>query len=133
MIITLPKRYSLESEMKAKTENFNKGRYGEKVALEYLLKKGYVLVGQNYSIKIPFKGEIDLIMRDGDRLVFVEVKYKYNDRLGVPEEMIDKRKISKIKRVAEIYIVLNKPKEEKFRIDAVCILGDKIKHYENIG
>ena len=118
--------------MRIKTENFNKGRYGEKMALEYLLKKGYELIDQNYSIKIPFKGEIDLIMRDKDRLVFVEVKYKYNDRLGVPEEMIDKRKISKIKRVAEIYIVLNKPTEEKFRIDAVCILGDQIKHYQNL-
>ena len=132
MIPILPKRYSLESEMKTKTENFSKGRYGEKVALEYLLKKGYELIDQNYGIKIPFKGEIDLIMRDKDRLVFVEVKYKYNDRLGVPEEMIDKRKISKIKRVAEIYTVLNKPKEEKFRIDAICILGNNLKHYENI-
>lgn len=127
-----PKRYNLESEMRAKTENFSKGRYGEKVALEYLLKKGYELVDQNFSTNMGIKGEIDLIMRDKDRLVFVEVKYKYNDKLGIPEEMIDKRKLSKIKRVAEIYIVLNKPKEEKFRIDAVCILGDKLKHYENI-
>lgn len=132
MTPTSPKRYSLEFEMKAKTENFNKGRYGEQVALEYLLEKGYELVDQNFSTNLGIKGEIDLIMRDKDRLVFVEVKYKYNDRLGVPEEMIDKRKISKIKRVAEIYIVLNKPKEEKFRIDAVCILGNQIKHYENI-
>ena len=119
--------------MKVKKENFNKGRYGEKVALEYLLKKGYELVDQNFSTNLGIKGEIDLIMRDKDRLVFVEVKYKYNDRLGIPEEMIDRQKISKIKRVAEIYIVLNKPKDEKFRIDAVCILGNNLKHYENIG
>lgn len=118
--------------MKIKKENFNKGRYGEKVALEYLLKKGYELVDQNYSIEIPFKGEIDLIMRDKDRLVFVEVKYKYNDRLGIPEDMIDKRKLSRIKKIAEIYIVLKKPKEDKFRIDAVCILGEKLMHYENL-
>ena len=118
--------------MKTKEENFNKGRYGEKVALEYLLKKGYELVEQNFSITIPFKGEIDLIMRDKDRLVFVEVKYKYNDKLGIPEEMIDWRKLGQIRRIAEIYIVLNKPKEDRFRIDAVCILGDQIKHYENL-
>jgi hypothetical protein len=37
-----------------------------------------------------------------------------------------------VKRIAQIYVVLNKPIEEKFRIDAVCILGDLIKHYENI-
>jgi putative endonuclease len=115
--------------MRIKQENYNKGKYGEKVALEYLLKKGYELVEQNYSIDI---GEIDLIMRDKDRLVFVEVKYKYNDKLGIPEEMIGKSKLAQVKRVAEIYVFLNKPKEEKFRIDAVCILGDQIKHYQNL-
>ncbi len=118
--------------MKIKEQNFNKGRYGEKVALEYLIKKGYELVDQNYSIDMGIKGEIDLIMKDKDWLVFVEVKYKYNDRLGKPEEMIDKSKLSKIKKVAEIYVFLKKPVQEKFRIDAVCILGDQIKHYENI-
>ncbi|MFA7301179.1 MAG: YraN family protein [Candidatus Shapirobacteria bacterium] len=119
--------------MKNKEQNFNKGRYGEKVALEYLLKKGYTLVDQNFSTDLGVKGEIDLIMKDKDRLVFVEVKYKYNDRLGVPEEMIDKRKIAKVKRIADVYIVLKKPQEEQFRIDAVCILGNLLKHYENIG
>lgn len=129
MIVILPKHYNFVLKMRVKTENFSKGRYGEKVALDYLLKKGYELVEQNYSIEI---GEIDLIMRDKDRLVFVEVKYKYSDKLGIPEDMIGKSKLAKVKRVAEIYVFLNKPKEEKFRIDAVCILEDKITHYENI-
>ncbi len=119
--------------MKAKTENFNKGRYGEQIALEYLEKKGYELVDKNFTNEYGIKGEIDLIMRNKDRLVFIEVKYKYNDRLGIPEDMIDRSKLSKIRKIAEIYVVIKKPKEEKFRIDAVCILGDKIKHYENIG
>lgn len=119
--------------MKAKTENFNKGRYGEQIALEYLEKKGYELVDKNFTNEYGIKGEIDLIMRNKDRLVFIEVKYKYNDRLGIPEDMIDRSKLSKIRKIAEIYVVIKKPKEDKFRIDAVCILGDKIKHYENIG
>jgi len=114
--------------MKAKTENFNKGRYGEQIALEYLEKKGYELVDKNFTNEYGIKGEIDLIMRNKDRLVFIEVKYKYNDRLGIPEDMIDRSKLSKIRKIAEIYVVIKKPKEEKFRIDAVCILGDKIKH-----
>jgi putative endonuclease len=119
--------------MTNKSDNYNKGRYGEEVALKFLQKKGYELVEQNFTNELGFKGEIDLIMRDKDRLIFVEVKYKYDDRLGIPEDMIGKSKLAKIKRIAEIYVVLKKPKEEKFRIDAVCILGDKIKHYENIG
>jgi len=112
-----------------KQENYNKGKRGEEIALEYLVKKGYELVENNYE---NILGEIDLVMTDGDWLVFVEVKYKYDDFLGLPEEMIDKRKISRVKRIAESYVFLLKPKQEKFRVDAVCILGNQIRHYENI-
>ena len=119
--------------MSIKTENFKKGRYGEEVALKYLQEKGYELVEQNFTNIYGPKGEIDLIMRDKDRLIFVEVKYKYNDRLGLPEDAIGKSKLAQVKRISQIYVAMNRPKEEKFRIDAVCILGDKIKHYENIG
>lgn len=112
-----------------KYENYNKGRQGEKVALEYLLKKGYELVEKNYENKL---GEIDLVMTDKDWLVFVEVKYKTDDYLGLPEEMINENKLYRIRKIAESYVFLNRPKQDKFRIDAVCILGNEIKHYENI-
>ena len=118
--------------MKTKEENYHKGKYGENVAKKYLIKKGFVFIDANYKNKI---GEIDLIMSDDDWLVFVEVKYKSDDRLGIPEEMIDKRKIWQIKRVAEIFLMEKKreiKKFEKYRIDAVCILGSQIKHYPNI-
>lgn len=118
--------------MKVKTENFNKGRYGEEVALKYLQDKGYELVERNFTNEYGGRGEIDLIMKDKDRLVFVEVKYKYNDKMGLPEEAIGKTKLAQVKRIAQIYVVLKQPKEEKFRIDAVCILGDQIKHYQNL-
>lgn len=118
--------------MKVKTENFNKGRYGEEVALKYLQEKGFELVDRNFVNEMGPKGELDLIMRDKDRLVFIEVKYKSDDRFGLPEEMIDKRKLAQVKRIAQIYVVLEKPIEDKFRIDAVCILGDQIKHYQNL-
>lgn len=121
-----------------KKENYNKGKNGEEMAREFLVKKGFELVESNYENKI---GEIDLVMVDKDWLVFVEVKLKVGDKFGTPEEMIDKRKLSKIKRVAESYLVLEKKKIkrfEKFRIDAVCMVTDenkeilRINHYENI-
>jgi putative endonuclease len=112
-----------------KTENYNKGKKGEEVAVEYLLKKGFKLVEKNYENEL---GEIDLIMTDKDWLVLVEVKYKTDDFLGLPEEMINKNKLYQVKKVAESYVFLQKPKQVKYRIDAVCILGNKIKHYENI-
>lgn len=112
--------------------NYKKGRYGENMAKEYLIKKDYVFIEANFENKI---GEIDLIMSDKDWLVFVEVKYKSDDRLGIPEEMISQNKIWQVKRVAESYLVEKKREIkffEKYRIDAVCILGDDVRHYENI-
>lgn len=117
--------------MKTKEENYHKGRYGENIAKEYLENKGFVWIESNFENII---GEIDLIMTDRDWLVFVEVKYKSNDQLGIPEEMINRNKIWQVKRTAESYLVEKRIKKfEKFRIDAVCILGEEIRHYENIG
>jgi putative endonuclease len=115
--------------MKIKEENYKKGKFGEDEAKTYLENMGYGWIESNYSNKI---GEVDLVMTDNDWLVFVEVKYKSDDRRGKPEEMINKNKLSQVKRVAESYVFLKKPKQEKYRIDAVCILGKEIRHYKNI-
>lgn len=121
-----------------KKENYNKGKSGEEMAKDLLLQKGYKLVEMNYENKI---GEIDLIMTDKDFLVFVEVKLKIGDKFGIPEDMIDKRKLWQIKKVSESYLVLENKKINKFkkyRIDAVCVVlnenkeTERITHYENI-
>jgi putative endonuclease len=115
-----------------KKYNYSKGKASEERAKKYLIGKGFVFIEANFEIDI---GEIDLIMSDKNWLVFVEVKYKYNDMMGFPEEMINKRKIAQVKRVAQFYL-MQKPKIrkifEKYRIDAVCILGNEIRHYENL-
>ncbi len=74
-------------------------------------------------------------MTDHDWLVFVEVKYKIDDKMGLPEEMIDKRKLAQVKRVAQWYLMEHEAmrmRYQKFRIDAVCILGGNVRYYENI-
>jgi putative endonuclease len=121
-----------------KKENYNKGKNGEEMAKNFLLKKGFELIEMNYENVI---GEIDLIMTDKDWLVFVEVKLKVGDKFGSPEEMINKRKLSQIKRVAEAYLVLENKiakKFKKYRMDAICIVLnedqtlERITHYDNI-
>lgn len=121
-----------------KIQNYKKGREGEEIAREFLIKKGFKLIESNYSNML---GEIDIIMSDKDWLVFVEVKLKIGDKYGTPEEMINKNKLTKVRRVAESFLVLEKETVknfEKYRIDAVCIVlnGDKtvrsIKHYPNL-
>lgn len=115
-----------------KRENYCKGKVGEERAKYFLINQGYVFIEANFKNKL---GEIDLIMADREWLVFVEVKYKSNDNLGIPEEMIGRRKICQVKRIAESYLMEKKKERliyQKYRIDAVCILGNLIKHYQNI-
>lgn len=119
--------------MNSKKQNYKKGRDGEDTAKQYLINKGFLFIESNFEVDI---GEIDLIMSDYDWLVFVEVKYKSDDLMGMPEEMINKRKIAQVKRVAAAYLVLNpqmRKSFEKYRIDGVCILGSNIRYYRNLG
>jgi putative endonuclease len=122
----------------SKFKNYKKGKEGEEIAREFLIKKGFKLIESNYSNNL---GEIDIVMSDKDWLVFVEVKLKIGDKYGTPEEMISKNKLFQIRRVAESFLVLESPVAEKFskyRIDAVCIVlnEDKtvrtIKYYDNL-
>ena len=116
---------------------------GENIAAEFLTKKGFKIIAQNWQNKF---GEIDLICLDCrglvyQILVFVEVKLKIGEEFGLPEEMIDPRKIYQIQRSAEMFL-LNEPsmaqKYPQYRLDAVCIVLDRnkevqdIRHYENL-
>lgn len=111
------------------------GKRGEEFALEYLTDKGYELVKKNYRYG---HGEIDLIVKDLSKnvLVFVEVKARYNLELGDPAYAINKKKISQLKKIAELYLYENQIKEVDCRFDVITILFDepenpKIEHYEN--
>ncbi len=123
------------TDSKIKSQNYKKGRLGENIARKYLEDKGYVYLDANYRNKL---GEVDLLMKDGDWLVFVEVKFKVGLAKGLPEEMIDRHKIYQVKRVAECFcqeenINLN---ITRCRIDAVCIVKNNtttlIRHYESV-
>jgi putative endonuclease len=72
-----------------------------------------------------------VIAKDGNVLVFVEVKAKKNDAFGTPGEMITPRKLQKIIRTAENYIV-EENYEGPWRIDAVLLEGEGLEIIENI-
>ena len=73
----------------SKRLNKTVGKSGERLAEEYLRKKGYRFVERNYTTEI---GEIDLILTDGNCLVFVEVKARASEEFGRPAEAVDHRK-----------------------------------------
>ncbi|MEW5757978.1 MAG: YraN family protein [Candidatus Omnitrophota bacterium] len=110
------------------------GRIGENIARKYLTAKGYKVVDQNY--KTPYL-EIDLIATHRGVLVFVEVRTKIGKDFGSPEETLDKRKMKKLIKNVNTYVVINKY-NGACRIDAICIVlnedlsQNRLNHYENI-
>jgi len=69
------------------------GQMGEDKAANFLRRRGYTIVSQNFRTRF---GEIDIIARDGNALVFVEVKTRSNTEYGTPAEAITKAKLAKI-------------------------------------
>ena len=94
------------------------GTYGEDLAKEYLEGKGFRTVERNYRFG---HGEIDIILRDHDVLVFCEVKMRQNDQFGPPEAAITPRKQSQMKKIAEGYLFEHEIRDQICRFDVVAI------------
>jgi putative endonuclease len=97
----------------------NRGAQAEQWAAQYLSRQGLKLVEQNYRSRY---GEIDLIMRDGEALVFVEVRLRGNADFGGAAASIDARKQQRIIRTAQQYLA-GLPRTPPCRFDAV-LMGD---------
>ena len=114
--------------------NTQTGRLGERLAAEYLKKKGYKILEQNYRTRYA---EIDLVVQKKDVLVFVEVRTKIGEQFGTPEETLNWKKLQKVKRNASSYVARSKW-NKLYRVDGICIVLDeqhtiqRFEHYENI-
>lgn len=115
------------------TKNKETGAKGELLAQEYLIKQGYEIVEVNK--RFSRFCEIDIIAKDKDTLVFVEVKTRSSDFCGSPLEAITKSKYENIKTGLFTYLQETKVQYKKYRIDAVSIILNpsiKIQHLKNI-
>ena len=97
------------------------GAWGEELALRHLLSRGYELVERNYRTRY---GELDLILRQGNTLVFVEVKLRRGTGFGDPLEAVTPRKQCAIRSLAEQYLSERDPTFDAVRFDVVGILAD---------
>lgn len=105
------------------------GKQAEQQATHFLKEKGYVFVTANYRYG---KGEIDLIFRDGEVLVFVEVKSRKNDKYGFPEQAVTEKKMNQVMQTAEGYM-LKHNWQGRIRFDIVALSGDSgIHHLEDV-
>lgn len=96
----------------------NLGKFGEQEAVEYLRKQKYKILEQNFRSKF---GEIDIVARDGDFLVFVEVKTRWSKEYGLPEEAVIPTKIRSIIKTGQYYKILHPETPDLMRIDVVAI------------
>jgi len=84
------------------TNNRQKGRLGEMLALKFLEEKNYIVISQNFRFKRV--GEIDIIALNNGELHFVEVKARSSNYYGVGSAAVDRRKQQKIRMVASAYM-----------------------------
>lgn len=117
-----------DREQKMKQNNRDVGTYYEEVAKHYLEQKGYSVCEMNYRTK---QGEVDIIAKDEEYTVFVEIKYRKHTGCGYPRESVHYRKQQKIIQVATMYLVKEKLYDTPVRFDIIEILKDKITHIEN--
>jgi putative endonuclease len=108
-------------------EKYNKRSIGsqkEELAANYLLQQGYEIIQMNFFCR---SGEIDIVAKDNDYLVFIEVKYRLDSRLGLPQEAVNYYKIKSIVKTAKYYLYKHGMSEEtKCRFDVVAIEGNEI-------
>lgn len=83
------------------------------------MRKGFQLVERNYRTRY---GELDLILRDGQTLVFAEVKLRHGTGYGDPLEAVTPRKQASLRSMAEQYLQEKSPRFESIRFDVVGIL-----------
>lgn len=106
------------------------GKTGEQIACRALERKGFHLIERNYR---AMRAEIDLIMRDGKTLVFVEVKARSSDLFGSGREAVTLRKQQHILRAAQVYLAEHGGFDEPLRFDVaeVDLVTGNVTHIEN--
>jgi putative endonuclease len=110
------------------------GQWGEQFAGDYLAARGYTILDRN--VRTPY-GEIDLVARQGETIVFIEVKTRSSTEFGYPEEAITTKKREHLLRASQAYLQVHAESACDWRIDVIAIQRSKtekipeLKHFEN--
>ncbi len=102
------------------------GNLGEELACTYLENKQFEILARNYRSKF---GEIDVVALRKGTLHFIEVKTRSTDRFGKPAEAVDREKMSKILRLAQVFIKENKFEYYRYSFDVIEV---KLNHLEGV-
>lgn len=104
-----------------------RGEDAEKLARDFLRQHGYEIIAERYRWR---SGEIDLIARDGNSLVFIEVRSRSKELFGLPEETVNHTKRRKILLTAQHYLARH-PTNLDVRFDVVALSGGQLRLYKD--
>ncbi len=104
------------------------GKIGENIAIKYLENNGYKIVDKNFECR---QGEIDIIAKEKNELVIIEVKTRKSLEYGNPVDAVDKNKRKHIYKVAEYYLYIKKLENMYVRFDVIEIYVKNKKAYIN--
>ena len=108
------------------------GAHGERIAAAYLTDRGLRVLDRNWRCR---DGELDIVARDGDALVFCEVKTRRGTGFGDPLEAVTPRKQRTVRSITEQYLLEKSPDFHTLRFDAIGILlkrdGARITHVKD--
>jgi putative endonuclease len=104
------------------------GQIGERSAERELRRMGYKIIARNYRTR---RGEVDLIAKDGETLVFIEVKTRLGSAYGTPEESITPKKQAHLVAAAQNYLQETGAERADWRIDVVIIQPGKATVHKN--
>lgn len=111
------------------------GRWGEQLAAEHLAADGIRVIERNWRCRI---GELDIIGRDGDTIVFCEVKTRRGTRLGGPEQAVTARKATRLRRLSGQWLATHRPGARQVRLDVLTVLAApgapvRLEHLRGVG
>src|SRR5689334_5807330 len=119
-IVDLSNRWRSRFSRSKKSEHLERGALGEKLACRFLRRNGYKVLYRNFRGRRG--GEIDIVCRDGDTLVFVEVKTRGSEDFGRPIEAVDRHKQLRVSKGGLAWLRLLDNPDVTFRFDVVEVI-----------
>ncbi|TDA70022.1 MAG: YraN family protein [Clostridia bacterium] len=105
------------------------GKLGEDAACRFLASRGYEIVTRNFRCRL---GELDIVCRQGQTVVFVEVRARSSASFGLPQESVVGPKERKVRQVAQVYLQQAGLGEARCRFDVVAVQADRQGRIEKV-
>ena len=96
------------------------GEESERLAAKFLRQRGYLILARRFRTKL---GEVDIVAKDKDALVFIEVRSRNSDEFGAPSESVNYKKQRHIIKSAFIYLAKHKLEDVDMRFDVISVLA----------